>query len=1539
MVWLAIIGSASIQIRADDKYFEPDVQRAVKRIKNVAIQLKADVDITKASKKIRDLRYRITSKDAVLKVDANVAKAEEKLARLLAKFINKDLNFNAVAHTQGANTALTELRDRFVSTRVPFTATANTAAARAGLAAAARNRVSVIRAILDPASIGALKASLNILSGTLPFAKIQQALLGVVTGFESLSLMSGVVVTAIGAISAAILTTGGNLLAITRDIGQATGAIALLPAGLFGLVTILKANKMAWLDFGTAAADNSKKANEALAKLPPEAQKAAVALRGVREQIQKPVQKAFWEAAGTSLQDMVEAQLPTVIRGMTGIGAAMGGFTREVFDTVKGLSGLGDMFSNVENSIRNMTGGVKPAIQALSTFTSIGATYLPQFGTWLTELGNKFGAFTEKAAASGQIVSWINVGIQRLQEIGSVASSTIGIFSGLANAAELSGASGLTELAAGMDNVANIVNSEPFQSQLISILEGARSGTEKMGEGFRTLTKLIGQSADGIGIFLDKAGEVAGLTFESITALFDGTGLGSGLMDMLDGLSEALVILAPGFGDLGATIGDLGGIAGELFVNTASGLNLLFDTINKVVAALKDGVIGAMPVLNSFVQALMSAVSGPLIALAEIVGNALEVFADMPQVVQYAIAAIGLFLLLGPKIEAMWGRARIAAATAFTGMATDVDSQGERIRSSFGRNADAIRDAWRNVGTELNNGAALSGAVSGMDRLAAATDATRRAIGTTVGQGLRMAGNGLMSALGGPWGAAIAGATVLVGLYANAQAEARAKVDELKGSLDQVTGAFTGDSRRIIASDIIDFESGKDAWSEMWRFGRKTAVEQMDAIGLSVDDVSKKLTDPNTGQEYGDAWQKIGKVATSSIGGTLEITDELAAAVGMTTEELEAMGAQDLATLAHGIGQAAKSAETARREIQELAERTGTNTIAAAQLAKNYDILSKATSSANEKFSAMKQNIDLLSGGQRTAHGVAREYAQSLEDQKKSMSELIEKHGGVVDSTGRMNDAFRGTLLNADNSFSTATQGARDFSVQMDVAADSILKQGTAELDKLLKSGAKMPEAMAGAMNVMQPAVDTLRGTLATLGFDAGQVDAIIKQLGLDPEKLRAAMSVDTSKAEIDVARLKLAASTFADGNYEAVLAALPQGAKDAISQAMGLGEEFAKGDYKAILATLDKTAGGKEAALASLLTYEGTDWFSFLKAHNLIPEEVARANAAADKLLPEKTTTLRADDLATMTVESANAYVLGDKRNKLVSDDLVTNVLNTINNSPLGDKQNTLTTTDLVTQMVNDVNSKQLNNKLSSLETRDLVTSVVDTVNRMTLNGKSNTLTAHDLATAVVNAVNATVLRDKSFSITTRYLTSGNPVAGAGQVYVNPMENANGNILNSNGTVRRFADGGILSKLRTPAIKAFAGGGIENHTAQIARGAWPVRVWAEPETGGEAYIPLSKNKRKRSLEILRQVMNEFGLAHLAQFADGGIMKTMKSSPVRGTTFKGYQSNTGAVVSATARAAAAPTIITNVYPSQGLNEKQVAGSVSENIYWKLSTQI
>ena len=60
-----------------------------------------------------------------------------------------------------------------------------------------------------------------------------------------------------------------------------------------------------------------------------------------------------------------------------------------------------------------------------------------------------------------------------------------------------------------------------------------------------------------------------------------------------------------------------------------------------------------------------------------------------------------------------------------------------------------------------------------------------------------------------------------------------------------------------------------------------------------------------------------------------------------------------------------------------------------------------------------------------------------------------------------------------------------------------------------------------------------------------------------------------------------------------------------------------------------------------------------------------------------------------------------------------------------------------------------------------------------------------------------------------------------------------------------------------TAKQKRFASGGVEMHSAQIGYR----RIWGEPETGGEAYIPLAPGKRAASTAVLGDVARRFGLS------------------------------------------------------------------------------
>lgn len=132
------------------------------------------------------------------------------------------------------------------------------------------------------------------------------------------------------------------------------------------------------------------------------------------------------------------------------------------------------------------------------------------------------------------------------------------------------------------------------------------------------------------------------------------------------------------------------------------------------------------------------------------------------------------------------------------------------------------------------------------------------------------------------------------------------------------------------------------------------------------------------------------------------------------------------------------------------------------------------------------------------------------------------------------------------------------------------------------------------------------------------------------------------------------------------------------------------------------------------------------------------------------------------------------------------------------------------------------------------------------TNNGKSILVTAND---SDYQGKKQDWTRTEYKDIIVRNLQQGtNPMAPGNGIFAGPPSNANGSI-------RQYADGGIA------ALESYANGKTPDQALiQKAMPGPGLVQWAEPETGGEAYIPLGKNKRARSQSILATVADMFGL-------------------------------------------------------------------------------
>lgn len=1698
MVRLAIIGTAHVQIRADDKYFESDIRAATKKIKNVVIQLKADVDLSKASKKIRDLRYRITSKDAVLTVDANVAKAEAKMEALLKKFVDKDVSVTANANTTGAIAQLTALSSTFAGTTATINANADTTTANSQLALAARPRVALIKTLVDPETSKALKGIFHTITGTLDGAKIKSVLSGIAANFEGIAFKATALVTALSAVSAMALNAGASILSISGDITQIIGLTALIPAAIGTMVSIMVANKMAWKGFGEAFDKDAKKAAAALAKLPPEAQKAVKALRGVYTEIQKPVQNAFWKEMGTSLQDTVRTLLPQLKTGLSNIGQ---GWAMVISEALLGFKRLGEnkgmeiMLNNVAGMLTALSVGMGPLIDAFNTLGLVGSSYLPEFGVWLSDLAIQFKAFIVEAEKTGKINEWIETGTQRLQEMGSIIKSTTGIFGGLTDAARMAGAPGLTEMANGLRDVRDTVNSEPFQSRLTTVLSGARDGADAMGESFGKLSKFVGESSGSIRIFLEESGKVAANVFTTIKTMFDGTGLGAGLMSAMHGLGDALKVMQPGFADLGSAIGHLGEIAGEVFRGIAPGLNMVFDTVDQSIGAMKKGILDALPVFNTFIQGIMAVVQGPIVALATGIGNALTAFSQLPGVLQTVVMSIGLFLLLrGPLMKMFGGFGQMVAretslatsslnnvingakqmrggvTDAFSTMGASIKNTMTATSQGFGKifsplighvqeAKTVLATAAQQIGAGFKQGIAIGpyldtvkkgftdlrtsvgqtttgmvsemrGKISDLGKVIAPAGGFLNTAGTkireqasqmhnhlaparaafaalptaaleagklaatNIGAGFKSIGAGLLGAMGGGWGLALAGATIALGVFAAEQGKAKAKVDAMVDSLDRQTGAMTDASKTLVAKELMDFDAtGLDDFiRSMTGMGSKSG-EILEELGLNTEDVTKKLSDPSGRDDYLKNWAAI----SANIHGNQKDFDTLGEAVGTTGDQLRSLSGHEIAEIEKRVKIAAETAAKAEKKFQDLANATGKTTVQAAMLSKNFDTLKSSTSSVSEKFSALKQNIDIASDGMISARSNALNMATSIFDLKDGIDGIGGKYDGWVEGQTKFSDKFKSTLLDVNGQFDVTSRGAVAFGKQMEGARDSVLQSGAAELKRLQDTGMLFPEAAAGALEVMRKGGDQVRQTMLDAGLDVGTVNTIMSNLKLNPEDLQGAIMIDTKDAEAKIMKLELMKSAVMSGNWEVALTASSEQVQNTILGTDRMREAYKNGGWEAVAKLKDDTGKGMGEVMAKLAlakdeaeinailraSFPGSDVFDEanrkateyglkdvkatlgvednatipasialdglkrsygekeikaalgIKDDATIPASIARAGIlrefseggpiTAQIKAIDATMPARESALVNMDIPDAEAFLFGVDGTAPATEQAqvtmgglqdITRFLFSEDKAKAGldAATGTMNTLQNVSRWLQAINQAG-DGKNAAQATIDL------------LKGKEVRLSADDEASGVVDNVNNKSLNNKSFNII-------GVLSGVSQAVRDMLGMAHGGIMHNN--VQTFATGGILKNAAAPAVKAFANGGIENHVAQIAykSAAVPMRIWAEAE-GGEAYIPLDKRKRKRSLEILRQVMDEFGLGQFAMFADGGFNNKQTPSIVssRYTTASPVsESGTSSVSSA------GTNIQLTVNPSQGLSEEQIGEAAMKELYWQLASR-
>lgn len=159
-------------------------------------------------------------------------------------------------------------------------------------------------------------------------------------------------------------------------------------------------------------------------------------------------------------------------------------------------------------------------------------------------------------------------------------------------------------------------------------------------------------------------------------------------------------------------------------------------------------------------------------------------------------------------------------------------------------------------------------------------------------------------------------------------------------------------------------------------------------------------------------------------------------------------------------------------------------------------------------------------------------------------------------------------------------------------------------------------------------------------------------------------------------------------------------------------------------------------------------------------------------------------------------------------------------------------------------------------------VSGTMVTINSRTPMAAADRKKIQDLAGTAIK-FSGTTMTINSKALTADALAKIRALLAAAQDKTNTITTIMRTVYTSQGNAQRAqsmdrnARGGIYSG----GVRQFARGGIEDHEPQIAvPTAGRVRVWAEPETKGEAYIPFANDSRRpRAKQITEHVARKFG--------------------------------------------------------------------------------
>lgn len=649
--------------------------------------------------------------------------------------------------------------------------------------------------------------------------------------------------------------------------------------------------------------------------------------------------------------------------------------------------------------------------------------------------------------------------------------------------------------------------------------------------------------------------------------------------------------ISSGLDEVGDSLGGLGGPLKDLAFDTAAaGLNVLVNggralidiarNVGSAVSPVADAIgdvaeeadaggtaLDIIVTALNLVSATASTVSGALVPIGHIVAGLVRGFGALPGPVQTAIIAMLMARRVAPMMSRLGQTVSGPVVGAYRSLGDQMRVQ-QRLAAAEGQSIGRIGQALAVMQTRIP----VVGQMASAFRIASGPiTGVARAIGTGVGGAAR----GLMGALGGPWGVALAAAGVGLSMLASHQqqaaqaaAEHQSRISSLTQALRESNGAVTDSVRTAAAQSLMDTKVLD---------GKERLVDVMSRAGVPVKDLTNAYLSQDDG--LGKLQKRMEDVAAINLkpvrGGGVMYTDvgqrahDAAEALGSVKGEMSqaVKDARDLAGVNGAAGRSAADAVGPFGKFSDAMRR-----------------LSDTTADADSRARGLHDALDILAGGSVNLSAAEARLNRSVSDAAESLK------GGTDHAQG-----YGKSLLNMDGSLSTVTRnGQKLYDLLQGLSANSA-DAALAAYQYAEANGKTVPEALKAAQEQMATARDSAISTAEGFGLSAEAAAKLADNAGLVPEQVSILLQtagMDESMAELLAVQQALKATP---GQKTVAISTLSNEAREELEKLgfkikdlkdrrveVTAPTDLARTELDALISKIAQTPGGKHVSVTS---------------------------------------------------------------------------------------------------------------------------------------------------------------------------------------------------------------------------------------------------------------------------------------------------------------------------------------------------------------------